>query len=117
MWCFSGCATAPPRAQPDRPAATLGVVQNATGDDALTALAEAALSEQLALNGIDPASFELVAKLEPSGDGLQLQILCSTRTDHLLKSHVQVKAHGGSKQKLVTSMMAKAARDLSADCR
>ena len=117
MWCFSACATAPSRAPPGPAGSSAGVVQNTTGDDALTALAEAALDEQLTLNGIDPASFELVAKLEPSGDGLQLQILCSTRTDHLLKSHVQVKAHGGSRQKLVTSMMAKAARDLSADCR
>lgn len=114
------CATTPsPSPKQDErgaPTRASGTVQNATGDEDLTAIAEDALRTELSRNGIDPAAFELVARLEPDGDGLQVTILCSTRSDHLLKSHVNVKAHGPRK-KLVPSMMAKAARDLSADCR
>jgi len=94
------------------------LVQNNTGDDELTALASDALAEQLKANGIAAEDFELKARLEElAGGGLEIQILCSGRADHLLKARVQVKARGASPRKLLRPLMGEAARNLAADCR
>ena len=70
---------------------------------------------------MDVELFDLSAKLAPLEDGgLQIQILCSGREDHLLKAHVQVKGRGnktGISGKLVRALVAQAARDLAVDCR
>ena len=93
-------------------------MQNNTEDPQLGELASSALSEQLRANGIEAETFELDARLDvPAEGGLQLQVLCSGRVDHLLKARVQVKAHGAPPHRLIPSMMAKAARDLAVDCR
>ena len=94
------------------------MVQNNTGDPELTALASDALSFELSANGIETAVFELDARLEAAPEGgLKLHILCSTRSDHVLKASVEVKGHGAPAHRLIPSMMSKAARDLAADCR
>lgn len=83
----------------------------------MSAEAQAALDRQLTTTGIDASAFELVARVEPTGgDGLKLSVVCFARADHALKAQVQVTGHGPRK-KLIASMIAKAARDLSAECR
>lgn len=94
------------------------MVQNNTGDPELTEAASTSLSEQLRANGVDPAQFELVARLDVADEGgLQLQILCSSREDHLLKAQVRITARGGKSRRQLQSLVAKAARDLAVDCR
>jgi hypothetical protein len=92
----------------------LGSIQNNTSDRALTELAWVALKE----SGIDATDFELDTRIDalPEG-GLQVQILCSTRADHILKSSVEVKGHGAPAERLIGSVVTKAARDLAVDCR
>ncbi len=83
----------------------------------LTSEAQAALDRQLAQTHIDASAFELVARVEPFGiDGLKLSVVCFARSDRGLRAQVQVTGHGPRK-KLIGSMIAKAARDLSAECR
>ena len=83
----------------------------------MTQLASAALGQQLKANRIQTNLFDLDARLEESEGGLQIQILCSSRADHLLKAHVQVKGHGPPHRRLIESMMAQAAKELAVDCR
>jgi hypothetical protein len=109
-----GCATAPAAAAD----ATTGWVQNTTGEPELTAFASQTLSEQLSLAGIEASLFELDARLEaPPEGGLVVMVLCTAKSDHLLRAQVSVKAHGAASRKLIPSMMSKAARDLAVDCR
>ncbi len=93
-------------------------VQNNTGDAELSAYAAEALAEQLKARGLALSAFELVTRLEALDDGgLEVQILCSGKVDHLLKGRVKVKGRGASHRKLLRSMMGEAVRDLAADCR
>ncbi len=113
LWlALSGCiATTPP------PAAT-SLVTNHTGDPELAALASATLAEQLKANGVRLETVELDARLDPTAEGgLRIQILCTSRGDHLLKASVEVKGHGAAPQRLIPSLMARAARELAVDCR
>ncbi len=110
---MTGCAAAAPR-----PSTGPSLVQNHTGDPELTAQASAVLEEQLRANGVDLHAFDLDARLDPTPEGgLRIQILCSTRGDHLLKASVDVKGHGAPPQRLIPSLVTRAARELAADCR
>lgn len=92
--------------------------QNETGDPELEALALSALPEQLKANGIDPTEFALDVRLdEPEEGALRIQILCSTRADHLLKARALVTGRGTRPRRLIASMISRAASDLAPDCR
>ncbi len=87
------------------------------GAEDLDGQAAAVLHAQLQRLGVDDR-FDYEAKVQRLDDaGLSVRVVCSGKTDHLLKAQVQVKAHGAPPSKLLTSMMAKAAKDLATDCR
>ena len=91
---------------------------NNTGDPRLTAQASTALDEQLKANSLEATAFELDARLDPTPEGgLRIQILCSSRRDHLLKAQVEVKGHGAPPQRLISPMIIRAVRELAVDCR
>ncbi len=106
---FGACVASGPRSS---------LVKNNIDDDALTELASAALSAQLEANGVEVALFNFDVRLDPlEAGGLQIQAICSTRADHLLKGQVLVKGHGVRGKKMIRSMVSQAAQDLAAACR
>jgi hypothetical protein len=106
-----GCAAGPASRS------ATAIIQNNTDDPALTELAAEVLTKHLELNAVDTERFELLARLDaPPEGGLQIQILCSARSDHQLLAQVRVKAQGGKNGRLLQAMMSKAARDVAADC-
>src|SRR4051794_3807261 len=105
---LSGCTVAT--------ASRVGRVEAHTRDRELGRRTAEKLSEKLRESGLAAAyEFDMRIDDEPGG-GLRVNVLCSSRSDRLLRGSVQVRARGAQPEQLISPLVEKVSHDLASEC-